>query len=213
SGEDSQTIDRKFLSHLDRKLSCRFLISSNVLPRLTEDSGALVTRAIVLKFNQTFLGNEDTELGTKLKPEIPHILRWSIDGWARLAERNQFSQPASGQQAIDDFANLSSPVAQFIDEGIQFDKSYITDSKEMYNSFRSWCDYQGNNRPGDMSNFIRSVKSSHPELIFSKENISHNGDGVMWSKRINGARIKPVIDNGVYAGESRIGSEWPNPAY
>lgn len=206
SGEDPQTIDRKFLDPLDAKLTCRFVVSSNELPRLTENSGALFTRFIVLKFDETFIGNEDIELETKLTPEIPHILRWSIDGWARLAERKRFLQPANGQQAVDDFLHLSSPIQHFLSEGADIEPSYSTDTRALYNAYRTWCQYQGRENIGDMSNFIRNLKAAQPMLKFGDQNITHNGDGQAWARLVSGIRVRPLIDEWAAYGSNGNGN-------
>jgi putative DNA primase/helicase len=54
SGEDSLTIDRKFREPWTGRLSSRFLILTNELPRLTDASGALVSRFIVFVLTKSF---------------------------------------------------------------------------------------------------------------------------------------------------------------
>jgi len=87
SGEDSITIDRKFLPAWTGRLSARFVILTNELPRLTDASGALASRFIVLTLAQSFYGREDHTLAGRLLPELPGILNWSIEGWERLQAR------------------------------------------------------------------------------------------------------------------------------
>jgi putative DNA primase/helicase len=192
TGEDDQTVPRKYLSSLTTHLTSRFIISSNELPRLTENSGALVTRAIVLKFDQTFLGVEDIELEEKLIPEIPAILRWAVDGYKRLYERKKFEQPESGAQLVSDFLHLSSPISHFISDSVDIGMDYTSDTRSMYLGWRSWCDWNGRDNPGDMDTFLRNLRSAVPRLDFSGPNISHNGDGASrkWAKPVRGVRLR-----------------------
>jgi putative DNA primase/helicase len=90
SGEDAQTVDCKNLSHVTAKQAIRFLILTNELLRLSDPSGALVGRLIVLRQSESFFGREDTKLTDRLLAELPGILLWAIDGWKRLRERGHF---------------------------------------------------------------------------------------------------------------------------
>jgi putative DNA primase/helicase len=195
SGEDDQTINRKYLNHVSTHLTTRFVVASNELPRLTENSGALVSRAITLAFNETFMDQEDIDLEQKLIPEIPYILRWSIDGWKRLSERKRLFQPASGAQIVADFLHLSSPISHFISDGVDIGDTFTSDTKSLYNAWKDWCGWNGRESVGDMDNFIRNLRAAVPKLDFSGESISHNGDGATgarrWSRPIRGLRIKP----------------------
>ena len=60
SGEDSLTVDRKYREPWTGKLPSRFLILSNELPRLTDSSGALASRFVMLTMVTSFYGREDS---------------------------------------------------------------------------------------------------------------------------------------------------------
>src|SRR5262249_4345319 len=59
SGEDGMTIDRKPIAAWTGRLPTRFTILTNELPRITDASGALVGRLIVLVLTESFFGRED----------------------------------------------------------------------------------------------------------------------------------------------------------
>ncbi len=75
SGEDALTVDRKYLPSVTMKLPTRFMFLTNELPKLTETSGALAGRFLVLKFSQSFYRREDPFLTDKLLAELPGILK------------------------------------------------------------------------------------------------------------------------------------------
>jgi putative DNA primase/helicase len=50
SGEDQITVDRKYLPSVIGKLPTRFIVITNELPRLSDASGALSGRLILLRF-------------------------------------------------------------------------------------------------------------------------------------------------------------------
>jgi putative DNA primase/helicase len=192
SGEDSQTIERKHISSITTKLNTRFVIASNELPRLTENSGAIASRFIVLRFNETFLENEDTELEQKLIPEIPAILRWSIDGWIRLYDRKKFVQPPSGIQTMSDFLHISSPINHFITDAVDLGNVHSSTVKKLFNAWKTWCEWQNKENIGDIDNFTRNLQAAIPKLEFGKEPIPHNGDSMAWDRLVNGIRIKDI---------------------
>ena len=109
TGEDSLSIDRKFRDAWTGRLPTRFVILTNELPRMTDASGALTSRLIILRLVESFYGKENRALTRELLAELPGILNWSIVGRDRLAARGYFRQPSSAQQALDELTDLSSP--------------------------------------------------------------------------------------------------------
>ncbi len=69
------------------------MLISNELPWLTDASGALVSRLVILRFTESFYGREDQGLFDRLVAELPGILLWAMEGWRRLRERGHFVQP------------------------------------------------------------------------------------------------------------------------
>ena len=75
SGGDPQNIDRKCLPTVTAvMMAVRFTILTNEIPRLTDASGAIASRFIILQMTRSFLGKEDKELDRKLAGELPGIL-------------------------------------------------------------------------------------------------------------------------------------------
>ena len=101
SGEDEQQIDRKFLPPWQGKLHVRFWIFANELPRITDASGALASRFVLVTLRNSFLGREDLQLTEKLLTELPGILNAALGGWtgcgtaAILLFQNPRSMPCS----------------------------------------------------------------------------------------------------------------------
>src|SRR5262249_49308337 len=111
SGEDPQTIQRKFLPDWNGKLPTRFLLLANELPRIGDVSGALTSRFVVLVLKQSFYGKEDLDLYNHLVLELSGILNWALDGRDRLYTRGHFIQPKSGAILVEQIADLTSPVS------------------------------------------------------------------------------------------------------
>ena len=114
SGEDTLTVDRKHLMSVTMKLPTRFMFLTNELPRLTDASGALAGRFVILRLTQSFYGKEDTGLTERLLNELPGILNWAIEGWRRLRERGHFVMPTRVRDVVHEIEHLSSPVSAFV---------------------------------------------------------------------------------------------------
>jgi putative DNA primase/helicase len=116
SGEDTLTVDRKYREPWTGQLPSRLVILSNELPRLTDSSGALASRFIIMIMTRSFYGRENPDLTKKLCTELPGIFNWALDGLERLRERGRFQQPAASEDAVREMEDLSSPMGAFVRE-------------------------------------------------------------------------------------------------
>lgn len=162
TGNDPQTIARKYIDDVTMRLFCRFVISSNSLPRLSDQSGALVSRAIIFRFDNSVYGEEDPDLEEKMIPEIPMIFRWAIDGWISLHERGKFIQPASGQDLVDELTRLSSTVLHFKEECLDVGATLSVSTRTLYAAYKEWSKGQGKEYATDMAGFLRDLTSAIP---------------------------------------------------
>ena len=159
SGEDTLTVDRKYAAAWTGRLSARFLILTNELPRLADTSGALVSRFILLKLTESFYGREDLGLTDKLLTELPGILNWSIAGWRRLQQCGNFQQPTSALDALQELEDLSSPVGAFVRERCDIGPGCEVEVGELYSAWRSWCETQGR-KPTNRQTFGRDLHAA-----------------------------------------------------
>lgn len=148
TGEDAQTIDRKYKEAWMGTLTTRLMMLTNELPQLNDSSGALVGRMILLRTSKSFFGREDTKLTRKLLAELPGILLWSIEGWRRLRERGCFEQPATGTELLGDMADLASPVGAFVRERCLIGPGCRVAVADVYAAWRQWCELYGREQPG-----------------------------------------------------------------
>jgi len=162
SGEDTLTIDRKHMTSVTMKLPTRFMFLTNELPRLSDASGALAGRFMMLKLTESFYGREDTTLTGKLCGELPGILNWAIDGWKRLRERGLFIQPASVEDALCDMEDLSSPVGAFVRECCDIGPGLRAWVDDLYNAWKSWCERDGRVTVTTKQTFGRDLMAAVP---------------------------------------------------
>lgn len=164
SGEDAQTVDRKNLSAVTAKLYARFMVFTNELPKLSDSSGALAGRMILLRLTESWFGKEDTGLTDRLLSELPSILHWAIAGWQRLRERGYFVQPAAGKVLVSELTDLSSPVGAFVRERCRVEPGCQIERSVLFDAWKHWCDAQGREHPGDAATFGRNLRAVVPAL-------------------------------------------------
>jgi putative DNA primase/helicase len=164
TGEDPQTIPRKNREDWNGRLRTRFTLISNELPRLTDMSGALPSRMIVLRFTRSFLGREDKDLERKLKAELPGILNWAIAGWRRLRDRGRFVQPQSAVDLVEQMENLSSPVGEFVKDCCVVGAAHEIITHDLYEGWKRWCQRHGLDHAGSAPIFGRNLCAAFPTV-------------------------------------------------
>jgi putative DNA primase/helicase len=164
SGEDTLSIDRKFLGAVSMRLPTRFMFLTNELPRLKDASNALAGRFLVLRLTNSFYGNEDVNLTDKLLAELPGILKWAIEGWKRLQARGRFIQPESGLDAIQDMEDLASPVGAFVRECCIVGVGHRISVDDLYFAWRAWCEQDGRDAVSTKQAFGRDLMASAAAL-------------------------------------------------
>ena len=160
SGEDDVNVERKNRTDWFGRLPSRFLMVSNMVPRIADPSGALSGRFAMLVLKNSFFDREDPDLTGKLLTELPGILLWALDGWARLQEQGAFTVPSSSAEAVASLERLTSPILAFLD-----DECVIGDGEEvpvdtLFIYYKSWCEHENRNYPGTKETFCRDVHAA-----------------------------------------------------
>lgn len=164
SGEDSVTIDRKHKEAWTGKLPTRFMLMTTELPRLSDDSGGLAGRFIVVTLRKSFYGREDPNLTNALLRELPGILNWARVGYLRLGKRGHFLQPKSALDAIRDLEAMASPITAFIAEEAVMDAGGEARVEDVWHAWQHWCEKSGHNQPGTKQTFGVQLKAAYPEI-------------------------------------------------
>jgi putative DNA primase/helicase len=141
-------------------LPTRFVLISNELPRLTDSSGALASRLVILRLTQSFYGQEDMGLYERLKVELPGILLWAIEGWHRLRVRGHFVQPKSGNELMESLEELSSPVLAFVRQRCVIGPGREVRTSELYREWSQWCQENGKKETGTQQSFARDLRAA-----------------------------------------------------
>lgn len=182
SGEDTLTIDRKYREPWTGKLSSRFVILSNELPRFGDASGAIANRFLVLSMHNSFLGRENTKLTSELLAELPGILSWALDGLDELTTSGSFTRPAASDDAILALQDLVSPVAAFVRDQCSIGVESVILASGLYTVWKTWCEDTGN-RPGSAQNFGRDLRAVVPAIRIERP---WNDDGTRGPRHYRG---------------------------
>lgn len=167
TGEDNVLIPRKYKTAWSGRPSIRFLLLANELPRFFDTSGALPRRFIILNTTRSFLGEEDLKLEGKLTEELSGILNWALIGWLRLRERGHFIQPKASEDLVTELAEISNPLAKFIDEACHLGPDYEVSINELYRFYVDWCK-RWDQKPTIVNLFGRDLRASTTALEIYK---------------------------------------------
>lgn len=163
SGGDTVSVNRKGRSFWEGKLKTRIILMSNEVPMLTDSSGALVNRMIVLKMTNSFLGREDLNLLPKLKAELPGILKWAIEGLVRLTKRGRFVTPDSAAQEIQMLSESASPTRKFVEDCCKVEAAGLVSEKDLYTVWCNWSSQEGMKQT-TKNRFTRDLQAAYPAL-------------------------------------------------
>jgi putative DNA primase/helicase len=164
SGEDALDIDRKFLPAVTMKLKARIMILSNDIPKVSDVSGALAGRFLMLRFNQTFYGRENFDLQKQLDAEMPGILLWAIEGWHSLRAMGRFFEPKASRQERQEFEDSASPIGVFVRDCCNVGHGLDEWPADLYAAWRQWCTEQGRDHPGTVQQFGRDLRGAVPGI-------------------------------------------------
>jgi putative DNA primase/helicase len=176
SGEDVLTIDRKHLGAVTMRLATRFVFLTNELPKLTDTSGALAGRFVILRLTESFYGREDHGLTERLLKELPGILLWALQGWSRLRARGHFIQPKSVDEAIRDLEDLASPVGAFVRDRCVVAPGRMIDAGRLYEAWKAHCAEMGRDHAGTKASFGRDLRAAVPHLRMSNRRVDDGRD-------------------------------------
>lgn len=169
TGNDPQAIDRKGIDELPRvRLFCRFSIAVNELPKLPDEAGAMKTRLLLLHFSNSFAGQEDTTLKTRLKAEAPGVAVWALQGLKRLRDQGRFTLPPRSAAMIDAFEKIVSPVLGFLDDCCEVTGGDMwIDKNQLYSAWEAWSKERGSD-PGNKADFGQALINANRGISAAK---------------------------------------------
>lgn len=163
SGGDDRTVSRKHITDMQTKLPVRFVVMANELPKLTDNAGAFLARAITLPMAVSHVGREDLGLAAKLETELPAIFNWALIGLDRLRERGMFVQPESGAAQLAKLKVTTAPILAFLSDRCTVGADLTVAKAELFAAWGDWCG-DADVQPGTEAAFGKQLATALPEL-------------------------------------------------
>lgn len=189
-GRDRLTIARKYVKDWTGALGVRFMIATNELPEIRENSHAFVHRTLLLETHKGFVGMEDTELPNKLRAELPGIMAWALEGFASLTERGAFALPRASKSALDELDKLSNPMIEFVEELCDLGEGFTVTPKDLFEEYQNWCQENGRKIVEHSAIFARNLRSSYPQIPRAAQKREHKTTNKYYE--FNGIKLKSV---------------------
>ncbi|QJY51228.1 DNA primase family protein [Pseudonocardia broussonetiae] len=210
TGQDAQNIDRKNLPAYIGTLPTRLMLISNELPKFGDASGAVASRFVILTLTESFLGREDIELEDRIRGELAAILKWSLDGVVRLQAQKRITEPRASVEAVQELADLVSPISAFLREVCLDDEpNALVPFSELYREYGLWCD-ENHRGQKNTAGFSTDIRSRMPTV---KTDVRPKVDGRKQPRHVKGLRINPewttrVRDTPTVDGFMSGGDQW-----
>ena len=172
SGADAVSVPRKFLEDWSGRLTVRFLLLSNEVPRIADPSGALASRFVILTMKNSFFGREDKNLAQRLTAELPSIFAWALDGLDTLEADGALIEPAASREAVQLLEELASPILTFIREECMQEPGASIECSLLFDRWADWCrEHHRGDFAGDTQGFGAKLKAAAPWVTVTRPRI------------------------------------------
>ena len=130
---------------------------TNHLPKVPADDPALWARLLVVPFDVSFLGREDTSLGDRLELELPGVLAWAVSGYRDYLNQ-RLDAPDAVTKATKSYQVSSDALAQFIEDRCLTGSGYYAKSGDLWHAWSEWC-RGSSEEPGNQRRFKDLMES------------------------------------------------------
>ncbi len=124
-GEPIET-DGKWEKNGPYRPSLKHVSAMNDLPKLNDESNAIFTRLVLIKFNNAISSDDprrDDNIMDKFENEIEGIINWSLEGLRRLiTNKGKFTQSNEEKEEINNYKISQNPILDFIENSGKIEK-------------------------------------------------------------------------------------------
>ena len=145
------------------KLSTRFLLMTNELPRIEDASGRCVAVSRAGAHQESFYGCEERRRALRpVLPELPGILNWALEGSNGLYARGRFVQPASADALIQVFEGiLAVRSARSFATSVNHDRLQVM-QVSLYDAWKTWCAENSHDKRDRCKTLGRNLRAIAP---------------------------------------------------
>lgn len=126
--------------------TAKVIARSNFKPAVHDHSEGMWRRLKLVPFMNTILAEQqDTQLATKLREELPGILRWAVDGAVRYYRQKgqRIADPKAVRDASLEYRQETDILGQFLEEATEQTTTTEADLAHVYTAYRNWCETAG----------------------------------------------------------------------
>lgn len=150
AGEDDQQINTHGANPFPWTPTVRFVIGSNELPSIVDNSGALGRRlSVLVTAGEVPEGAEDRTLDGRLEAELPGIAAWAVAGLRDLEQAGDFVSASSAVSAVSAVAfmgEMMHPVRTFLSSmgwALTGDDGDFLPVNPAYDRYAAWARAEG----------------------------------------------------------------------
>lgn len=141
--QDGIVTERKFEAPLHVTPRSLVMLMSNQMIELPDRSQGLSSKMLALRFERSFLGQEDHRLDQKLRSEIPGILRWALQGTRDLYQSHLLTNPPSSRYLLEVQIREANWVEDFLRTCFAPAPSHFVSNQTLHRRFVRWQQISG----------------------------------------------------------------------
>lgn len=182
TGDGTIRVEKKYRDAYAAKIYCKVIATFNEIPKINENSFAIQRRLCIIPLNANFVNmpDRDVNIGKKLseKENVEYIIYKSIIAFKEVLKRNDFTEPESAKQALNEYMLDNNSVLQFVEEVNSGEIEIYDFNKKMtikanFNTtpcniiFARFCEWCKNNRYREisLSGFGKKMKELGYDVI------------------------------------------------
>jgi len=136
TGEDEIDAEYKGTQIFSFRNTAKLIYSANMLPSIKINDDAFYNRWIIIPFERSFYGHEDTHLTEKLTEELSGILNFALAGLMRLRKNDwKFSDRISSG---DYYQRKTKPVIAFLEDCCERSDGYVAKA-DLLVAYNRWA--------------------------------------------------------------------------
>lgn len=135
------SIPRKNKDNWEGCLDIAVCLTANHLPRVKDQSHAVYNRSIVLPMTveHAETAAEEKSISERvIETELGGVLNWTLEGYARLAQRRYFEPPKVMRDAVGMFEHDNNPIGAWLATAVAPSDGMMVDRRDLLASLNGW---------------------------------------------------------------------------
>ena len=156
---DRVNVERKGLNPFEFNNYSKMLFSANKIPRVKDETGAVLRRLIIVPFNAKFSKDDkdyDPYIKYKLRSNevMEYLILEGLKGLKRVLESKGFTTSEKVEMELQEFDEMNNPILMYVQD--YADEILNNSTNEVYLSYTSYCRDSGLNPLGKIQ-FCRQI--------------------------------------------------------